>query len=1129
MILKFDKICTTVYSTHKSHLVSKRNYFFDFYFGDTTNWSIFNPNNNHMKYASNYLLLFIFLSVFAKAQTIEHPLEKNAESSESIDTVYTLADTVLINELLENSNLLIKQAKIKEALAEVEKAKTIIEQVLGPDNLKMVKAYYTIGSCYYNAGDNPNAILNFKHGIKIIDKIEKGYSEKIKGLNNIANAHNRSSNYKEAIEVLNQAIEVLNKHQPNDKINAFSINLTLGTAYKGLSKFKEAISYSEAALQHAEGDTQRSIKALNNLNTIYFTLEEFDKAIECLEKCISLNQQQGEPNEVTAILYLNLCITSHTIGDYQSAIDYGEKGLNIYLETPSPYQPNIINAYMNIASPYIEKGDFETGLDYLKSALSLATAFLNGTKHQSIYYILNNIGSAYYRVGNDNLALKYYHDSRILIEEIEDSTHYTLATVYKNIGGIHVEKENYDSAFYYLNKGLVISSEKSLAKADLYNSKGIAFFKQKKYLLAETELKKALNIEKRKLGNKNPKVAGAYLLLSKIYQQDLNLDKSKVYLDSAFYALRYEGISSLDQVSSTLFLREVFIQQLDWYIEIFKREKDIKHLNEAYEKGAEIKAILEEQVKLINPYKGNSFMQQYHSIYEKLLSVNHLLYQNKKDESLKRENFNLSEKAKAIMLTIALQQTEALNFTDVPNELILEEKKLRIDLAFQRDRRQKSISQGVEKSDSVAINIANKIFILSQKYDKLTKTLNKDYPEYYKAKFDFSAINLESTQAALNPGQTLLEYFVGDSTLFIFLIKKDFYEVQKIPMDFPLKQWVNEFTKEGIFAYYGKAELNRKLSLLQSVSNYNIAAQNLYNKLIAPVKGKLTKEVIIIPDGELGYLPFEILLTGKPIKIQNFATYPFMIKEHQISYCYSANLLHEMTQKKHQNATQNPLLALAPFVKTPNQAATNTNKIRTLDQVPNNIRYLPESEKEVAAIHKSMKGIAFYGKDASINNLNKSISNSQIIHLSTHASANSEISKNSYLLFSTNTDTIGFEKLYIRDLYNYSINADMVVLSACETGVGKLKKGEGIISLARAFAYAGSKSIFTTLWQVDDKKTKEIIIAFYDHLAAGLPKDAALRKAKLDYLNNKENKGQSLHPFFWAGMVGIGDMGVIKK
>ena len=113
----------------------------------------------------------------------------------------------------------------------------------------------------------------------------------------------------------------------------------------------------------------------------------------------------------------------------------------------------------------------------------------------------------------------------------------------------------------------------------------------------------------------------------------------------------------------------------------------------------------------------------------------------------------------------------------------------------------------------------------------------------------------------------------------------------------------------------------------------------------------------------------------------------------------------------------------------------------------------------------------------------------------------------------------------MRDLYNLQLNADMVVLSACETGIGELQKGEGIISLARGFTYAGAKSIITSLWSVEDECTKKIMISFYEYLDQGLAKDAALRQAKLDYINDEQTTHVDAHPFYWSPFIGVGDMG----
>jgi CHAT domain-containing protein len=183
---------------------------------------------------------------------------------------------------------------------------------------------------------------------------------------------------------------------------------------------------------------------------------------------------------------------------------------------------------------------------------------------------------------------------------------------------------------------------------------------------------------------------------------------------------------------------------------------------------------------------------------------------------------------------------------------------------------------------------------------------------------------------------------------------------------------------------------------------------------------------------------------------------------------------------------------------------------------------LPASGEEVAAIVKILDGTPSYGTGATLQQFEQLAADYRILHLSTHGKADDRVGDYAYLAFGVTDETGTFDRLYARDLYNYTLNADMVVLSACETGIGKLQRGEGIISLARAFAYAGAKSIFTTLWQVSDEKTKYLMVYFYKNLKQGQTKDAALRNAKLEYMD--KNNSEALHPFFWAGLIGIGDM-----
>lgn len=297
-------------------------------------------------------------------------------------------------------------------------------------------------------------------------------------------------------------------------------------------------------------------------------------------------------------------------------------------------------------------------------------------------------------------------------------------------------------------------------------------------------------------------------------------------------------------------------------------------------------------------------------------------------------------------------------------------------------------------------------------------------------------------------------------------------------------------------------------------ARYTKMAYGLYQKLIAPL-GDLPQKLIIIPDGVLGYIPFETLLSVMPQNPSAFKTHTYLSSNHQISYNYSLSLWQEMKNKKHHNKG---LITFAPSFEEENTPLATVNEYRR-----RNMGHLNFNIKEVDNIYKICGGSTFKDIEASKENFFKVVQNYSIIHLATHAKVDDRNSDFSFLTFSGVTDTTDVGKLYVRDLYNLQIPADMVVLSACETGMGELQKGEGIISLARGFSYAGAKSIITSLWEVNDKATSEIMTDFYKNLQSGDSKDNALQKAKNTYIK-KQIENASAHPFFWASFVAVGDM-----
>lgn len=386
--------------------------------------------------------------------------------------------------------------------------------------------------------------------------------------------------------------------------------------------------------------------------------------------------------------------------------------------------------------------------------------------------------------------------------------------------------------------------------------------------------------------------------------------------------------------------------------------------------------------------------------------------------------------------------------------------------------------------------------------------------------------------------QTILEYTVSDNHIFIFIIRPDTFHLVQLKKDFPLDSLVKKM-QHGLYGYYTESVDKRTNFLYKtSLSDYVKASHEMYQKILAPVEHLLTSELIIVPDGVLGYVPFEALLKTMPEKLSQFASYNYMLNDHTISYNYSAALWHEMKTKKHKKEALKTLIAFAPFYEGSYEKLDSTIEVVfdtlsdgrdtvVLEEGVTRKKFLtlPSSGIEASTISKMWNGDYYVNSDATEQKFYENAKNYRIIHLSTHGVADARQGDYSYLAFSEQEDTLENEFLYVRDLYNIQLNADLVFLSACETAQGELQRGEGIISLARAFAFAGAKSIITSLWQMQDTATKDISIQFYKNLRRGQPKDVALQKAKINYI--KKAKSPQKHPFFWAGFIALGDMSKI--
>lgn len=371
-----------------------------------------------------------------------------------------------------------------------------------------------------------------------------------------------------------------------------------------------------------------------------------------------------------------------------------------------------------------------------------------------------------------------------------------------------------------------------------------------------------------------------------------------------------------------------------------------------------------------------------------------------------------------------------------------------------------------------------KVSVLSKEIALLTHKIAETEKNYQRFN-DFEDFNLNEILKAINSDEQILKYYVTEQAIFTVLIGHNSLEINEVNFNAKNKKQVELFIEQSKVAN----------------SEVNVSASHLYQTLLPK---KIKHKVVIIPDNFLNYLPFESLFDEQTKK--------YFVQKHIVSYDYSLQmwLLRHQPNKTFGKAN---LAAFSPSY----EGSVNTNR----DETFKNLKF---AGQEAAAISKLFNGDLFSSQQATKQTFINQMGKYNVFHLSMHSQLYEDDFNKSFLLFAND------EKLYFSELYGMSIPAHLVVLSACNTGNGLLRKGEGIMSMSRALTYAGVQSAIVSLWQVPDKETSEIMVLFYQNLKKGQDKAEALANAKTKFIVDNPMKN---HPFYWAGFIVNGDVSPI--
>ncbi len=508
------------------------------------------------------------------------------------------------------------------------------------------------------------------------------------------------------------------------------------------------------------------------------------------------------------------------------------------------------------------------------------------------------------------------------------------------------------------------------------------------------------------------------------------------------------------------------------------------------------------------------FYDRDHTVLEQWLDTRMMLFAATGNVEHAEAAFQIADQGKAFLLAEAMRQSGALRYAGVPDSVVQVEWSLRARISAAEKQLDYAGPSTAAHTDSSTQALSRDVSAWRADYDALLRRIERDYPEYFRLRLLQRNIpTLELRKKWLAPDQTLLMYSLTETHAYAFVLTCDTFRTLVLPTDTALATEVAALRKSLIGYYTAAAPDDAQYD--RDLDTYIVVAQSLYQKLVQPVAHLLTGRVVVIPEGPLCYLPFEALLAGVPKDAGNFRTYPFWIREKALSYAHSTEYWVETAAPPPLKA-EKTWLGLAPFSQ--GQAASDV-AFTTVRQ--ENFSPLPFSGKEVTDIAGLLQGEAWLGAAASSGRFEKVAARYRLLHLATHSRADDRLGHYSYIATS-NTDKL----LYAKDLYLLSLAAEMVVLSSCEAGGGKLLRGEGIIGMVRAFAYAGARSVVAPLWVANDQSTASLMTDFYRNLSKGRSKDVALQQAYMALLDGSPAES---HPFFWAGFRVFGQAGALWR
>ncbi len=918
--------------------------------------------------------------------------------------------------------------------------------------------------------------------------------------------------YREAAAILSKSLSLIQSKE--DTIYADIAN-KIGNCYLRLSDFTQAKEQYNKVLEIRKrvlGPNHIKVGYVyNNLGLIEESKANPEEALVFYTQSLAIAKYNyGDDHPETADAYIKVGGINRIKNNLSVANNFFHKALSIHLETSGPDHPNTASVYYALGSLHGKTGNDIKSLAFFSKAAAIYKKTF-GEAHPIV-----NVFQ--YLIGLVHIDLNQYDQAEVILNQVVqfqkdrgEMNAIEMALAYEHLGKVHLAKNNKATAIDYYDRSLEIyEAINGINSPDTYTayiSKGIALCERKDNLQEGLiALKKAVQIGQEIYVNEQGKLFSGYLELGKCYLALGAYKKADSFLYLAYNLLTADDKSNLYS-NYDLANTETALAQLN--LKRFQEYRDVADLYEANKRLSNIERrldYLKQHVQSID--SGQSLTDQFFDFYQYAIEINYYLYEETGDKKYANKVFAYSEKSMTFKLMRTLQNEEALQVAGIPDSMVGKTNDLSADITYKENLLFEN-NQKENRDEELHTSLTSQLFDLQEVHEQLLKNIERNYPTYYQLKYDLKPASIKDLQKeVLSKEQTLVEYFVSDHNIYVFLINKDGIILKQLSKPADLSTMVQAFRKS--IHEYDPLKNNDN-----SIKQYANLGKALYQQLIAPIQADLRSQVIFVTNGLLEYLPFDALVVQAPKNQSQFHNYNYLVSNHVISYAYSATWLHMILKKPRESFTSS-YLGIAPSFPL-EKGSKRSSRSNIFDPLKYN-------QTEVKDIKEIMDGDVLLGTSATEEAFKDIASLYQILHLATHGESNIVQGNYSFLAFANPKDTTKGQVLYVKDLQNINLPTELVVLSACETGVGELQKGEGVVSVGKGFSYAGARSVLTTLWKINDNTAAKLMPLFFENIKAGQAKDIALTNAKNTFIKTERH----IHPYYWSGYLIYGDTSKIK-